>query len=213
MDHHSCRPDGDEKYTLKICMVSPLSALDRFSPISPQKAPWYVMFSFDFADGPGYIRKGLWWTTRNLVHEQSLLRCGPKEGDYQFTRLWRIREFPNKPAAKSRWTGTITFHGSTIEILSSFRLQSLKKQHIFAAMTENPSGDINQMFDRDLPAYCVNCIYDDDPTNPWWMWPMESIVEKSWSRMLMRKTAGMLPWLIGLVIIFVMFSTDVCPVI
>ncbi|KAK0703972.1 hypothetical protein B0T26DRAFT_733493 [Lasiosphaeria miniovina] len=186
MDHFSCRPDGDQKYNLEMFMVSPLSDLDRFSPITPQNVPWYVKLSFDFVDGPGYMRKGLWWTTRNLVHEQSSFRCGPKEGHYQFTRLWRIREFPNKPAAKST--------------LSSFRLQTLTRQHIFAAMTENPSGDIYQMLDRNLPGYCVNCIYDDDPTIPWWIW----------SRMLMRKRAGML---IGLVVIFAMFNTYVCPVI
>lgn len=127
------------------------------------------------------MRQGLFWTTSNVVPEGGFyapMEANPKSS-YQFKRIWKLREFTNRPESECRWVGEVFLFDHSIQALGDFRLYTLRREHIFFCSCTNKSGNGVFQYSRSDPTKNINCFSDDlHPSHgSWWFWPMETILD------------------------------------
>lgn len=152
--------------------------------------------------------EGLFWTTENILlpaktsrgkdlqeqDRESLLRASLKPpvraqdifGPFTFpiacdqTEIcsWRMREHPEKPAYKSRWTGRIHLIAldRTSKIMAEFDFSQLTRRHIHEAIGLTYFGDKWFHYGAADPELNMNPLSEKPATDIWWLWPMEAIV-------------------------------------
>ena len=164
-------------------MAPPQSPHD--TNISLKNAPWAVTVELEGVD-LDFMEEGLFWTTQNVLFLagcQDILDTAAVQEEYHFPwaqnviRTWELREFPGKPEARSRWHGEVTLRTRSAHALAGFRLGQLTRQMICRAWVFDDEGKMIFRFNPEsTTAMNKNELFDGDPFDLWWLWPMESII-------------------------------------
>ncbi|KAK0749242.1 hypothetical protein B0T18DRAFT_100673 [Schizothecium vesticola] len=183
-DTESSPPASEKKYSVEIIMAPPQSPHD--TNISLHNAPWAVTVELKGVN-LDFMEEGLFWTTQNVLFlagcQDSLDTAATQEEEYYFpwaqnvVRTWELREFPGRPEARSRWHGEVVLRTRSVQTLAGFCLGQLTRQMICRAWVFDDAGKMIFRFNPEsTTAMNKNELFDGDPFDLWWLWPMESII-------------------------------------
>jgi hypothetical protein len=193
------KPVGYQKYTLGIWMRPPLHLHNAESP-SLSSSPWIVLLSIRDIDWSLLRHGGMHWDTSNIdgLDGRQMTRGDvpsrltdlfPSDGDLgremssfkddDAVRHWTLREYPDRPAKDSRWTGEVALfaQGSDEKTMGAFRLGELKREMIRAAYVRDTNGRVVYAFEPETGVIRNDLPFGDLLGEGMrWMWPMESVI-------------------------------------
>ncbi|KAK0721929.1 hypothetical protein B0T26DRAFT_800800 [Lasiosphaeria miniovina] len=127
---HPTSRDGGIKYHITFDVVARLS--DRHEV---ESSPWSALVMFEL----------------NAIDLAAFMQRAPGHGDYYDDAspvlTWRLREFPDSPAAESRWTGRIILSATPGQTLSEFGQGEVMRGNITMARVESAFGRTVFCFD------------------------------------------------------------------
>jgi len=163
-------------------------------PLPPQDIlsedgnPWMLLVRLNCVqDLAGLMERGLFWTTQNISSPSGQLfpwkeifpgyeRVPQLSGPLDLVRCWKIQEFPDRPIAEPRWTGSLVLYAWSLQTLTEFQLSELTRERIFRAWVVNSvSGWVFELAPKESGEEDIYQVSDRDPSDLWWLWPMESL--------------------------------------